>query len=159
MKTYKLALLAFGFGALSGCNTTGCTNDPLTDSLACANQNLRTGVYQQQTADLSAQANARNAEKAQLSGESDRLARQNASLQTQRKALQQKQAAMNGELSALKKKVASLTESGAISPAEAAAYQGQVDNLAARQQAAADEAEIASLQREIDELKKAVELF
>jgi septal ring factor EnvC (AmiA/AmiB activator) len=149
---------------LGGCST--CPRDPNQAGFFCGINNLATGVYREDTARLSDEADAAERQAASLRADRDRLQAEIAQLSGEERALRERQLRLNDELATQMDRVAELRRRQGADRARLAALDRQIADLGQRQRAvsaapaaATDpatlrrlEAENQALQRQIDEI-------
>lgn len=106
----QCALLLFVMAGLSGCATLPCSGDPATDSYACVERSLQSGVYEKQTHALRQQRLALQEERERLSHRSRTLQLKIAEWNGREQTLARSVTASSEELSGLISQLGSLND-------------------------------------------------
>lgn len=162
MRASALAVLALG---AAGCASGPCTGNPLTDNISCVQTGINSGQYQRRVEEKQTEAQERQRQADAAKAENERLQGQIADAKVQEQSLRAKLAAQRTELDRLADQINRQAGQGQLSPGESSLRRAQVDYLrqrqAALQQQGAENREMqqkaAALQREIDDLKAALE--
>ena len=158
MSGRRLCVMAIGLCALAG-----CTSDPNQAGFLGGLHNIATGTYDDQAAELEAQAAAAEQRRNELRAEAERLDAEIAQLQPEQQRLQQALASLNRQLA---------TQSQRLSQAqvEEAAQQSELDRLRAREaelserqlaagSGGASQQEIEALERDNGRLQADIDAF